>query len=340
MLKKAKQISLTISKRSGLFSGLDATSWRRSRLLILAYHGMSLADEHEWDSRLFIPPDVFCQRLELIKKAGCAVLPLGEAVERLAARDLPPKSVVITFDDGNHDFYRYAYPALQAAEMPVTLYLTTYYVYFYRPVFDGVCAYLLWRGRGGAASLKALTGRDETVQLQTPKARASVWQALQDHARQQQLSAEAKDALAGQLARAVGVDYAELCERKLLHRMSAGETREVADNGVDMQLHTHRHRVPLDKALFQREITDNRRYIKELTGQEANHFCYPSGVYHTRVLPWLREAGVVSATTCDLGFAKTDSEPLLLPRFLDSSNLSPIEFEGWLSGLSSFLPRR
>ena len=340
MLKRVKKLSLRVGKRAGVFAALHTTNWRRSRLLILAYHGMSLADEHEWDAGLFMPPDAFRQRLDLIKRAGCHVLPLGEAIERLYARDLPPKSVVITVDDGNHDFYRFAYPALQDAQLPATVYLTTYYVHYNRPVFDPICSYLLWRGRSGAINLQPLTGRAESVNLATESGRATVWQALQTHVREQKLSGEEKDALAGELARSVGVDYEELCERKLLHRMTDAEAREIAAHGVDIQLHTHRHRVPQEKALLQQEIHDNRRYIRELTGQEANHLCYPSGVYHTAGLPWLREAGVISATTCDLGLAHADSNPLLLPRFLDSSTLSPIEFEGWLSGLSSFLPRR
>ena len=184
------------------------------------------------------------------------------------------------------------------------------------------------------------TGCAETITLDTEGGRAAVWRALQTHASEQKLSGEEKDALAGELAQSIGVDYDKLCERKLLHRMTDAEAREIAAHGVDIQLHTHRHRVPQEKALLQREIYDNRRYIKELTGQEANHFCYPSGVYHKAGLPWLRAAGVISATTCDLGLATVASDPLLLPRFLDSSTLSPIEFEGWLSGLSSFLPRR
>lgn len=340
MLKKTKQIALTIGKYSGTFAALHATRWRRSRLLILAYHGMSLADEHEWDGGLFMPAEMFRQRLDIMKKSGCTVLPLDEAVQRLYAKDLPPKAIVITVDDGNHDFYRHAYPALQDANLPATVYLTTYYVNYNRPVFDAICAYLLWRGRHSAVNLQPLTGRAEIVHLNTEKARQAVWSALQDHAKGQKLSGAEKDVLAGALAREVKVDYEDLCGRKILHRMTPNEVREIAAQGVDIQLHTHRHRVPQDKTLLQQEINDNRLYIKELTGKEANHFCYPSGVYHTASLPWLREAGVISATTCDLGLASAASDSLLLPRFLDSSTLAPIEFESWLAGLSSFLPRR
>ena len=77
-----------------------------------------------------------------------------------------------------------------------------------------------------------------------------------------------------------------------------------------------------------------------MTGRSTAHFCYPSGVLNPAFPPWLREAGIASATTCELGLASPSSDPLLLPRLIDVSGLSPLEFEGWVTGISSLLPRR
>jgi peptidoglycan/xylan/chitin deacetylase (PgdA/CDA1 family) len=135
-------------------------------------------------------------------------------------------------------------------------------------------------------------------------------------------------------------DYAAMCAKRLLHILSPDEVKVLAAAGVDIQLHTHRHRVPLERSLFLRELDDNRNSIQAMTGNLASHFCYPSGVYDQSFLPWLEEAGIVSATTCDVGFASRRSHRLLLPRLLDTSGLSDIEFEGWLTGVSTVLPRR
>jgi hypothetical protein len=70
------------------------------------------------------------------------------------------------------------------------------------------------------------------------------------------------------------------------------------------------------------------------------HFCYPSGVYDPAFCPWLGEAGIESATTCDIGLASPKSKPLFLPRLLDTSSISPIEFEGWVTGVSAKMPQR
>ena len=314
--------------------------WRRQRLLILAYHGISLADEHIWNGSMFTSADTLRSRLELLKKSRCAVLPLGEAVERLYADDLPERAVAITFDDGTSDFHRKAFPLIKEFGFPVTLYLTTFYSHYQRPVFDVMCSYLLWKGRSKTLDLKPLTGSDLKIDMRRNDFREAALAEIHSFARAQKLSADEKDAFAVSLAARLDIDYEALLEQRFMHNLAANEVTELAAGGIDIQLHTHRHRTPLDRQLFLREIEDNRQSIQSMTGKSPAHFCYPSGVYDLRFLPWLREAGVVSGTTCELGFASRSSNKLLLPRFLDNATLSGIEFESWLTGISAALPRR
>lgn len=340
MIRGTKLAVLGSLKRLGAFRVAGRSGWRRQRLLILAYHGISLRDEHEWSPGLFMAPELFRSRLEVLKRSGCRVLPLGEAVERLYAGELHDYSVAITFDDGLYDFYARAHPLLRDYGFPATLYLTTFYSHYNRPVFDVMCSYLLWKGRGATLDLQGLTGRQTSLDLSGDRARASACEQLRDFARQNGLSAEEKEHLAASLARRLGVDYDALLAGRVLHLLKPDEVGRVAAEGVDVQLHTHRHRAPLDRQLFRREIEDNRRSIQAMTGVAASHFCYPSGEYDPAHLPWLEELGVISATTCDTGYASRESHRLLLPRLLDSSLLSAVEFEGWLSGAAAMLPRR
>src|SRR5437660_10395724 len=158
MLKKFKQATLRSLKTAGVSTMVHNSRWRRERLLILAYHGISTHDEHLWDDSMFMSAQIFQRRLELIERSGCAVLPLPEAIERLYANSLPERSVAITFDDGTQDFYSTAFPLLRERGFPVTVYLSTFYSDFNRPVFDVMCAYLLWRGRSRVLNLKGLIG--------------------------------------------------------------------------------------------------------------------------------------------------------------------------------------
>jgi peptidoglycan/xylan/chitin deacetylase (PgdA/CDA1 family) len=340
MLKKLKQATLGSLKTSGAFTLVHNSKWRRQRLLILTYHGISLSDEHIWNGSHFMSPDVFRTRLQLLRKSRCVVLPLDEAVKRLYANDLPDRAVAITFDDGTSDFYTKAFPLLKEFEFPVTLYLTTFYSLYQKPVFDLICSYLLWKGREETLDLKRIAGRDLKIELRDVVSRDTANGEIRAFAREQNLSAEEKDALAASLAKQLNVDYDAVLQQSRMHLLKPEEVTQLAAEGVDIQLHTHRHRTPMDRQLFLREIQDNRSSIQDMTGHHAAHFCYPSGVYDLRFLPWLQEAGIVSATTCEPGFASLGSNPLLLPRFLDNNTLSSIEFEGWLTGISAALPRR
>lgn len=340
MLKTLKQATLGTLKTSGVFSLVDHSRWRQRRLLILAYHGISLDDEHQWDPSLYMTPECFRRRMQLLKDADCTVLPLAEAVRSLYAGVLPEKSVALTFDDGNYDFYKEAQPILREFGFPVTVYLTTYYSHYAKPVFDVICSYLLWKRRRSRLDLREITGREITVDLSTDGSRAGTVAGLRKFAGDKKLSAEEKNSLAASIAAQLKIDYDALCAKRLLHILSPDEVKMLAEENVDIQLHTHRHRTPTERSLFLNEIDENRNCIKAMTGTSPSHFCYPSGVYDEAFLPWLEEAGVVSATTCDVGFATQQSHPLVLPRLLDSSGLSDIEFEGWLTGVSAALPRR
>lgn len=340
MLKTVKQNLLKSAKALRFFDLSGKSRWRQNKLLILAYHGVSLEDEHEWDSSLFMPPDLLRRRFELIKKHGCSVLPLNEAVERLYNQTLPKKSVVITFDDGNYDFYRRAVPIIKEFDFPATLYLTTFYSEYNKPVFNVAAKYLLWKAKSKTLDCGALVGRGGKIDLATQSERSRAYALLFAHALENKFSAEQKNDLLEKMCADLRIDYREFCDKRILQLMNAGEISQIAAGGVDVQLHTHRHRVPLEERLFRREIEDNRSAITAAAAKRATHFCYPSGEYDAQFFPWMQAEDVVSATTCETALSTAETNRFLLPRLVDTCSLSEIEFEGWLSGISQFLPQR
>jgi peptidoglycan/xylan/chitin deacetylase (PgdA/CDA1 family) len=339
ILRAVKSIILSAAHRTGVFEVVRDSRWRRQRLLILAYHGISLDDEHQWNPGLYMSPEKFESRLDAVQRGGYAVLPLGEALAALDEARLPPRCVALTFDDGYYDFYVKAFPSLKARGLPATVYLTTYYSEYNRPIFGLVCSYMLWKGRhAGTVNVRALTGEDRTLPLATAEERESIVRALNKAAERQRWSARDKDDVAARLAAQLGVDYAALRVKRTLHLMNADEVAELARQSIDFQLHTHRHRNPRDRESLRREIQDNRLRIERLTRHPALHFCYPSGRYERALLPWLENEQVASATTCDPGLVTPRTARLLLPRFVDTQLVSATKFEGWLSGAAALLP--
>ena len=335
MLRRLKHVTLSTLQNLGGFRLASISNWRRQRLLILCYHGLALKDEDQWCPGLYITPQVFQARMNALSRERCAVLSLREGVERLFQGNLPQKSVAITFDDGFYDFHQLAFPILQKYGYPATVYQTTYYMEHRFPVFNLVLDYLIWQ-----TSRRALDGRvigiHETLDL-TDRGRAV--DTIVRHSFQQNCSAAEKDAMAAQIAGDLGIDYEEIRRLHILHLMSSTQVGEISRAGIDVELHTHRHRTPENEVLFAREIRDNREAIRRSVGKDASHFCYPSGVCRDMFLPWLQKQNVISATTCDMGMASAASDPLLLPRLLDTTGISQVEFEGWLAGVCAWMPR-
>lgn len=338
MLKFLKDNTLHVAKNLGIFGAVAHSRWRRQRLLILCYHGLSVKDEHKWRN-LFVTPDFFRRRLESLARRRYQVLPLDAAVRMLGEGTLPPKSVAITFDDGFHDFHQFGFPLLREFGFPATVYQTTYYCEHPFPIFNLILSYLFWRGTGRRLD-GAAYGVSGVFDLSRAEDHDRALDAFLAAARRQALTPAQKDELAARVAGELGADYAELSRLRMLQLMSASQISEIAAAGIDVELHTHRHRTPMDESLFTREIRENRQWLARRTGTQPAHFCYPSGQYRSEFLPWLRAQQVVTATTCDYGMATRTCEPLLLPRLLDSMLVTDVDFEGWLSGVSSLMPHR
>jgi len=337
---RAKSQALRAARFTGAFRSIRDSRWRGRRLLVLGYHGVALEDEHEWDSALYISQPRLESQLRSLRSAGCTVLPLDDALRALDDGRLPPRSVAITFDDGNHDFHERAFPVLQALGLPATVYLTTYHCDHEAPVFRPMCSYLLWKARDRTIALTELTGSDESFDLGTADGRLRAAAALTRLADRQHYSGADKQCLVERLAAVLRLDFGRLMARRILQIMRPSSVQQLAAAGVDFQLHTHRHRAPLDRDLFKNEIEENRARIQQLTGRRPSHFCYPSGNYRPEFLTWLEEEQVVSAVTCDPGLVTSRSPRLLLPRFLAADHVSSLVFEAWLTGAADWLPRR
>lgn len=338
MIRTLKQSSLTLSKQVGLSGWVAQSAWRRSRLLILCYHGVSLNDEHLWDRDLYVSAAHLERRLALLRRNHCTVLPLGEAVERLYRNDLPDRSVALTFDDGYYDFMARAWPLLRAYGYPATVYLTTARVDHNFPIVNLFVGYALWKARDRVLRGDGIPGLRGEYPLRSADARQRVVHELNEAIGQ--MNAGPKDQVAKQLIQRLGLDYDGLLASRVLTLMRADEAARLARAGLDIQLHTHLHRTPEDPEAFVRDVIENRDRIEAITGSRSTHLCYPSGLYRRAYLEPLRREGITSATTCDPGMAARTADPLLLPRFVDTTSVSDIEFEGWLTGIASCLPRR
>jgi len=89
-------------------------------LCILTYHCIG----YEKNNELMIPEQQFKQQMKYIKDNGYATLTLDQLYKfMMDNKPIPKKSVIITFDDGYVDNYRYAYPILKEFNIKATVFV-------------------------------------------------------------------------------------------------------------------------------------------------------------------------------------------------------------------------
>lgn len=91
---------------------------------ILCYHRFGLSE-----AKMTVTPEAFSAQMAYLSKNGYTVISLQDLIPFLhGKRQLPPKSVILTFDDGYKSFYMFAFPIMQKYKFPGTVFVYTDFV--------------------------------------------------------------------------------------------------------------------------------------------------------------------------------------------------------------------
>jgi len=238
------------------------------------------------------------------------VLPLSEALARLADRSLPPAAASLTFDDGYADNFTVALPLLKRYAMPATVFVASGYLNGGRMWNDTIIEAIR------TCPESELDLRDDGLPpfaLGTAEAKRQAIDALLGELKYR--PAAEREALAGRVARRA---RAQLPNDLML---TSDQARELRRGGVEIGAHTVRHpilaRTP--EAEAEREIRDSKRELENLLGAEVPLFAYPNGQpgkdYGEAHVGMVRRAGFRGAFSTARGVATESSNPLELPRF-------------------------
>lgn len=94
---------------------------RTLRIPVLTYHSIDNSG-----SVISVSPSRFRNQMKSLKDVGLKSISLKEIIERVSAgKELPEKSVVITFDDGYKNFYSEGFPILKELGFTATIFLVT-----------------------------------------------------------------------------------------------------------------------------------------------------------------------------------------------------------------------
>lgn len=114
---------VVIPKRYWNLSGVSTNGYQL--VPVLCYHNLAPQSK----GRMILAAKVFEEQMRYLKNQGYRVINLKEFVEFVSLkRQLPQRSVLLTFDDGYRSFLQYAVPVLKELGFTATLFIYTDYV--------------------------------------------------------------------------------------------------------------------------------------------------------------------------------------------------------------------
>lgn len=91
---------------------------------ILLYHSVGQTRAAAY-ARWCVEPTLFDEHLDALASAGFHCLTVSGLLDAFDAGAVPPRPLVITFDDGRADFVEHAVPALERHGLPATMYVVS-----------------------------------------------------------------------------------------------------------------------------------------------------------------------------------------------------------------------
>ncbi|MGH7895316.1 MAG: polysaccharide deacetylase family protein [Candidatus Binatia bacterium] len=306
---------------SGLLA-LARLARTRVRGIVLRYHALTDADTPVAYAApdICLPVEAFRAQMAFVKRAYTVVSldTLVDAVIR--GGKLPPRALVITFDDGYADNRHLGLPVLQALDLPATIYVTTGPIEGRAHFWVSAARAIALAARGEMLVVPGL----EPIHLRpdreaAAKALTRALVPLEAAVRAERLAA---------VARAAAVDVDRILAGTML---TWTQVRELAAAGWTIGAHTvtHSNVALVGRTGAEAEIAGSRDAIQAATGARVSHFCYPnSGGQHTyfttETVEVLRRLGFRSATTSRRGALRPGTDPFLLPRLGVSPRLAPV----------------
>lgn len=279
----------------------------RARLSVLIYHrvlarpdpyrtGDPTLAEFEWQMAL------------LARQFN--VLPLPEALTRLAAGTLPARAACVSFDDGYRDNLTLAVPVLRRFGVPATFFVATDFL-------DGGA---MWNDclieAVAGASYGALDLSDHGLPRFELADLASRLACLRS------LLPAAKHLEPGRRSQVVA-DVAERCQLGAPPQpmLTTPELKALHAAGMEIGGHTCSHPILTrqDDATARRELADGRDRLAEVIGSPPRLFAYPNGKpgddYDARHVAMARDVGFEGAVCTAWGAARRGDDLFQIPRF-------------------------
>ena len=288
----------------GRFRSSLVTKRTHAGFQILCYHRVNDESDPFFSG---VPVAIFAAQMEILSRYF-NVLSLEELLERATKKDVPPRAIAITFDDGYRDNYVHAFPVLRRFNLPAIIFLTT------GPMDDGKP---LWHDRAFEIFRRTTKAdfsfRGESYSLRGIVEKRAALDAMLRYLRI--CSPEERE----ETLREAWTDLMGNLEANTHEMLSWPEAREMKAGGITFGAHTVTHPIlsglPIQNAI--QEITDSKQRIQEQLHDTIRLFAYPNGRendFNEHVKKAVKDAGFLGAVTTLLGVNDRDSDLFALRR--------------------------
>jgi len=334
--KKVKNLVNSLFAKTGVASLASRIVTPRGNARILLYHRVNDLElpESSISDRLTVTTVNFRQQMKYLSE-NFNVMSLQEFVVSASKKDtIADRSVIVTFDDGYLDNYRFAFPILQEFKIPATIFLATDKIGTGRYLWWDVLEALVLDPGIDLKTLDLLDFRNEGINFAKEDNVTIFWKMYWylksvEPVRREDIMARIFQAL----GRTTGM--LELSSRRML---TWDSIREMNQHGVSFGAHTCSHvvlsKVPLSSA--KNEIVNSKNEIERQTGMAVTSFAYPNGgleTFNDDVIDILKKAGYICAVTTVKGFASLNDDLFRLKRYNIDGEDSFSTFQCKLSGV-------
>ncbi len=298
MSQTMKRLALSLtgsSAVSGLVSLLERPDYQQSNLLrVLTYHRVDDPESRpSLYPRVTVTPEAFTEQMQFLAVHYYPIsLPELLDAKDSGSQSLPPRAVLITFDDAYCDFAEQAWPIMRRENIPATLFVPT--------AFPDHPERVLWWDRLYQA-LRTTPRRDDLptpvgpLPLRTAEQREQALLKLRDYVKTCP-HAEAMPWVEEICSELEGLPP----EPSIL---SWDALRQLAGEGVTLGAHTRTHplmnRISTQEA--RAEALGSLQDLQTEIGSVPPIFAYPSGGFNDEVVGGLAQEGFSLAFTTERG---------------------------------------
>jgi len=301
-----------------------------NELTILLYHGVTNIQSRGIENiqGKHIQALDFAMQMEYLRK-HCHILSLDGFLEIKKGGDtLPPKSTIVSFDDGFRNNYSIAAPILEEHQIPAVFYISSGVVstdiMFWVDILEDAI------NLSAKSTINVKLDKEVEFSIRNNREKLQALARIKGYCKT--ATAVEKDRIIQETQEAAGV-VAKVCHSDNYQKITWKELKEMHENSLfTIGGHALYHNIlsSMEASLLKKEIRASLDLLEINLQSPITHYSYPEGQahhYNQEVINQLKENGIVCSPSAICGMNSITEDPFHLKRIM--VGFSGIPFPFW-----------